>query len=275
VLSNELGGRFLAVSDGHSGGPLFYLEALFHGFEPGLVLLPLAALPLFGPNRRRRDLSFATLASGVVLLLVLSFSKTKLFWYATPAIPLFSIAAALGVSDALHYFATRDPARGRRMAVGVAVLCLAAGAGTVWAACAWYANEKWANGLAPQVRDGAFLAHLHGQGVTAPVTVVDDRFFKGTEFSGAPPDRYYNQVVDFYAGFYRGQWRIDQLAPGGTLQPASMAMACSPAALAWITGRYSLAIVSRRDGCVLGRVVGELPPSVPGARAPYRPAIGM
>lgn len=275
VLFNELGGRFLAVSDGHSGGPLFYLEALFHGFEPGLVLLPLAALPLFGAHRPRRDLTLVTLVSGMVALMVLSWSKTKLFWYETPTIPLFSVAAAIGVSDALHYFATRDPARGRRAAVVLVILCVAGGAGTVWAEYACYANRQWTDGLPSQTRDGTFLAYLHGKGVTAPVTVVDDRFFKGTEFGGAPPDRYYNQVVDFYARFYRGQWRIDQLAPGGTLRPASMAMACSPAALAWITGRYSLAIVSRGHGCVLGRVGAELPPSGAGAPTPYRPAIGM
>jgi hypothetical protein len=215
------------------------------------------------------------MASSVVLLLVLSWSKTKLFWYVNPAIPLFSLATAIGASDAVQYFSKRDPVRARRVAVGIAILCLAAGASTVWHAWTSYANDKWTLMLRSQARDGLFLSHLHAAGFAAPVIVVDDRFFKGAEFSGAPSGRYYNQVVDFYAGFYRGQWRIDQLAPDGTLRPASMALTCSPAALAWITGRYSLAIVSSRDGCVLGRVVAERPASVPGARAPYRPAIGM
>lgn len=275
VLFNELGGRFLAVSDGHSGGPFFYLDALFHGFQPGVVLLPLAVLPLFGAHRRRRDLTLVTLASGAVLLGVLSWSKTKLFWYETPAIPLFSIAAAIGVSDALHHLTARNPARGRRAAVVVAVLIVAGGAATVWAEYACYANPQWTDELPSQVRDGTFLAYLHGKGVNAPVTVVDDRFFKGTEFSGAPPNRYYNQAVDFYARLYGGQWRIDQLAPGEILRPPSMAVACSPAALAWITGRYSLAIVAHAHGCVLGRALAERPPSGAGTRAPYRPAIGM
>lgn len=274
VIGNELAGRFLNVSDGHSGGPMFYLAALFHGFEPGILLLPVSAMVFFGADPRRRDLATITLASGAALLVVLSCSKTKLFWYETPAIPLFSIAATIGVSDALHYFATRDPARARRLAVGVVVLCAAAGAGTVWVACAFYTSQQWANGLASQVRDGSFLAHLHDRGLTPPVTVMDDRFLTGPDFGGTP-HRYYNQVVDFYARLYRNHWRIDQLTPGQTVRPNTMVIACSPAPLAWVAARFRLSIMVHQDGCILGRVVSAIPSF--GAQPPsgYRPALGI
>ncbi len=107
VRMNELGGRFLANNGGQRGGWFFYLGVLIRGFEPGLILIPLAALPLLGRRNRRRSLVLVCLLSATALLIVISTAKTKFFWYAAPTIPLLSLAAAVGLADGLSWLRER------------------------------------------------------------------------------------------------------------------------------------------------------------------------
>ena len=95
VVQNELGGRFLAVTEGHKGPWYFYLQNLWKSeFLPWIGLIPLAVWFAFrDPSAMRRPLwGFLLIQSGFFLL-ILSLAKTKLNWYAIPVFPLLSLAA--------------------------------------------------------------------------------------------------------------------------------------------------------------------------------------
>jgi 4-amino-4-deoxy-L-arabinose transferase-like glycosyltransferase len=63
VWSNEFTGRYLAVNEQHQGGPFYYVGTLATRFEPGFMLLPLAAVPFFQPDRRRRSVALICLVT--------------------------------------------------------------------------------------------------------------------------------------------------------------------------------------------------------------------
>jgi 4-amino-4-deoxy-L-arabinose transferase-like glycosyltransferase len=98
VWQMELGSRFLETIERHTEGPRFYFDILIWKFEPGVVLLPFAALTVFGADSQRRSLAALCLSCAVAILLVVTMAHTKLYWYLTPILPFSSIAAALGVS---------------------------------------------------------------------------------------------------------------------------------------------------------------------------------
>ena len=125
---------------------------------------------------------------------------------------------------------------------------------TIGAARAVYASQNWGAAAPSQIRDGAFIAYLHGTGLKTPVTVIDDRYFMFDH--GGAPNRRYNPIVDFYARLYSRDWQITQLNWGQAPAPASMVIACSPAALSWARAHYRVTISIRHDGCVLDRLGG-------------------
>jgi 4-amino-4-deoxy-L-arabinose transferase-like glycosyltransferase len=250
----ELGGRFQSVSDGHAGPPLFYVGVLFASFEPGWVLAPLALVALLGPSGRRRDLAVITLASALAVLVVLSCSKTKIFWYATPAVPLLSIAAGIGVTDALRRIPSRRlPWRGLAGAT-VFVVC------AIDMAAAIYQSQRWVvtaeDTLTPAVRDGRFITYLHGVALTPPLIVMDERLWGPTPFGGSP-DRRFSQIVDFYARYYRGHWPIAEADLGDALPPGATVMTCSGKVLSHLNAGYGLIIITRQYGCTLARIASQ------------------
>jgi 4-amino-4-deoxy-L-arabinose transferase-like glycosyltransferase len=108
VWQNELGGRFFTVNEGNAAGRGFYVGGLICGFEPGVILLPFAALTILGTDTRRRSLVTLCLLCAATILAVLTISPTKIYWYATPILPFLAIAAALGVSDGLGWIKARE-----------------------------------------------------------------------------------------------------------------------------------------------------------------------
>ena len=96
-------------------------SVLVFGYGPGLVLLAAGLAACFGPEARRRVLARACLVCAAVIFCVITASKSKLFWYAAPIVPLLATATAIGVSDLARWQA------GRRIgAIAVGVLLLAA-----------------------------------------------------------------------------------------------------------------------------------------------------
>ncbi len=114
VAANELGGRFLQVTEHHHGSWHFYLRTLLQGAEPCAVLAVLALFTLLGRDVRRRRLVLACGLAAGSLLVVLSASRSKMEWYATPLVPLLAITTALGLSDGLRVAAGRAAALGER-----------------------------------------------------------------------------------------------------------------------------------------------------------------
>jgi len=87
VWNNELFGRYAEVNEGHSGNVFSYLVVL-----KWWTVVLLCAVPIlcFMKGEDRRVGLFAIVMAASYLLLI-SLSKTKLEWYATPAYPFLSL----------------------------------------------------------------------------------------------------------------------------------------------------------------------------------------
>jgi len=99
VINNEVGGRF---SGQHNSYRSYYVVRIL---ERDIVLVVLALLmpfAFFDGNFRIR--SFAVLCSLFTgsLLIILTLSYNKHYWYLAPAYPLLTMAVALGISSALR-----------------------------------------------------------------------------------------------------------------------------------------------------------------------------
>jgi 4-amino-4-deoxy-L-arabinose transferase-like glycosyltransferase len=118
VWVNELGGRYGKTNEGHGGRMSFFVVYLIHHFEPGLLLTLAGAFSLFWKptfdterSDRSRAVSIFTLVVSLVFLAIISKSKTQIFYYCAPSVPLLSLFAAVGVGDVLRWWsAKRAPA---------------------------------------------------------------------------------------------------------------------------------------------------------------------
>jgi 4-amino-4-deoxy-L-arabinose transferase-like glycosyltransferase len=245
VVDNELGGRFLNVQDAHRGGPWYYAALLAGGFLPGWVFLPFTLFTLFGRDGRRRDLALLTLAAAACLLIVLSLSRTKLAWYATPAIPLLAIAGALGASDGLRALACRHVRLGEATTAALSLGLAVAAAMAIWR------NQdlivRYPDRHDPRVLYGPFMTTLHDRGLTAPVTIID------TLHWNSPGVTNYEPIVDVYRSLYARDWKT-RLAAGQIPASGEVILTCSPRARAWLTARYALSFQAQSGSCLLARV---------------------
>jgi 4-amino-4-deoxy-L-arabinose transferase-like glycosyltransferase len=108
VWQNELI-RFSSTNEGHAAGPRFYIDILIADFKLGVILLPLATLTFLGSDGRRRSITTLCLCCAATILVLLTISQTKIYWYTTPILPFLAIAAALGVTDGLRWIRAREP----------------------------------------------------------------------------------------------------------------------------------------------------------------------
>ncbi len=252
VADNELGGRFLKVTENHRGSWHFYLRTLAQAAEPCAALAVLAVLPLFGRDARRRRLVLACGLAAGSLLVVLSASRSKMEWYATPLVPLLAITTALGLSDGLRRLRSEQP---RWASAGRAAAVLALAGGALYGV--WYdqTSPSWDAGEfgGPHLRYGEFLAHLRaertGLAIGPRLTVLDGGFYNNAGFAA------YDPMLKFYAELsaQRGLpvtvvHDPDGLAPGATFA------SCDPPAVAALRGSRSLQLLLTDQGCVLARV---------------------
>jgi 4-amino-4-deoxy-L-arabinose transferase-like glycosyltransferase len=102
VMSNEIGGRYLQGMSGHVWPAYYYLEMLADGFAFGpLFALPLMAMAL--PWKRTPSAAFLTYANAVAaaFVIVLTLSRTKIYWYLDPLYPLLAVACAVSIERIL------------------------------------------------------------------------------------------------------------------------------------------------------------------------------
>jgi hypothetical protein len=249
VAQNELGGRLLVAQNHHGGSPSYYFLILLFGFAPGALFVPLALMPIRGSDTRRRDLAVLGLLSSAALLLVLSYARTKLPWYATPTIPLLAICAAIGMSDAIGWFRRRAP-RLTIWALAVATIPCAGGIGLT------IRQSREMPHLIHPAHDprtdyGPFLSELRRAGLTAPTLVMNPAELN----DGSPPG--YDPITRFYQTLYRDQWRISLLPPGASPPYGATVATCFPEVLTALRSRYALKVEVRDGDCVLARPYGE------------------
>ena len=176
VTQNELAASLTSV-DGHAGSPLFYIIRLGAFFEPGVVLLPLVALTIFGTDERRCSLAALCLSCGASILVIITTAQTKTAHYPAPILSFLAIAAALGVSDGLRWIKAHE----LQMPAPLRVIPLQIALGVVLAltsAVTLYRNQvvdlRWAQQASNgQLWYGALFEELRAQRNVAQLVVLD------------------------------------------------------------------------------------------------------
>ncbi|MBR9921098.1 MAG: hypothetical protein GYB31_09685 [Bacteroidetes bacterium] len=111
VWENEWAGRYLDTLEGHSGGPLFYLEGWWNGrLGMWLSLSPLALLPLF---QKENKLSVFLWIQLIFFMLIISSSGTKLRWYDAPGLILLAFLLGMGLMIVLEALVSGLSANGK------------------------------------------------------------------------------------------------------------------------------------------------------------------
>ncbi len=250
VAGNELGGRFLQVSDNHREPWDFYLQTLLEGAEPCAVLSVLGLVTLFGRDPRRRSLALVVALAAGSLLTVVSAARSKLAWYATPVIPMLSLLAGLGLSDAL-----------RRMRPRWAVFAHAAAGLTLTGGAAWalwwsQSGASWPHGPAggAHFRYGPLLQAIGERGLGPRVTVVDQGFPNDAGFAD------YDPMLKVYAGLAaRRGLALTVVRSPDSLIPGETVASCDAAAWASFSWPGRLQPLLVRQGCIVVRIIGVPP----------------
>jgi 4-amino-4-deoxy-L-arabinose transferase-like glycosyltransferase len=241
MADNELGRRYLQGMSGHIQPFWYYGYYLLEFFALGPLVLLLFAAP-FLRWKPTRSAAFVTYAGCVALamLVILTLSRTKIFWYMTPVYPIVSIALAI-VVDRLFQMLPRQA----RPLTPVVVLLAGAfliGNGLVQKFVVWPPIENGAQG-----RYGLVFAQLDRQGLRR-IRTLDGGVFNNDGLVDYTPQR----------RFYSLAWRARGLdiAVQDPNQPVALAagevlVTCDPSYLAWVAGRGPS--LTRVPGCAAVR----------------------
>lgn len=258
VWSNELSGRYMAVNEGHHRKALFFARVLIDQFPLGTLLLPLGCLFLLRPSTRMsRAYSAAILcaATSLVLMLVLSKSQTKIWYYCGPAIPLLAVFGAIGAAelpDSLRAWRNRvvlTPSAVRSLAFGLtAVLVLA----SVWTL---YQNEglkrmnldSEGRSLVPQDQYGVVLESMQRAGIRGPILLVDDGVVTTARFP------HYNPIGSFYAKLAADRGvQVLLRSPDDQIAGHAWVATCDPKSIDWLSREHPLKDSRSVGSCVYG-----------------------
>ena len=261
VWRNEFTGRYLAVNEEHTGGIYYYFAVLAGKFEPGFLLLPLAALPFFGCECRRRSVALLCLLVACVLLAVLTQSQTKIFWYLAPATPFLALAVGIGLADALAWL--RNRAHTNRVFVqpaiayiAVTALFLTADLGAVY----YYqiGVERKLSGTYMGGRYGPFLEEIRHSHLTRNLFLLDEGSSEAMVDTGNAEFAHYSPEADFFADVEGAQgMSVQVVVPGRDLQSGTWVATCDPRSNAWLNARYQVAVaLQSRPWCALEQTQG-------------------
>lgn len=97
VRENELGGRYLKTIEDHDNNFWFYFQTLQkHHFSAWYIwALSAMVLGIFFKDKKISRLAIFTSLLSVIFLVIISNSKTKLFWYDAQIFPLLALLTAL------------------------------------------------------------------------------------------------------------------------------------------------------------------------------------
>ena len=197
MMFNDVSGRFTSALDRHSGPPWYYLKKLFvdGAFSAGMLAVagPLALVSARG--RVRLGLMFGLCVSGGILI-VLSFSATKLNHYGATACPFIAISTAIGVHEGLSEL-RRARSRGRLQILTptIAYVLLAMLMSLVGIRSA-YGRAGWAREFYPQASYGELFSELSARGVRSVRVVEGGVVRPGVAAGGVARD--YAPQLDFY-----------------------------------------------------------------------------
>ena len=241
-------GRFRAVSDGHHGEWFYYLaqSRLFPTLVPFLMIGILQALADRG---ERRELSAYVALVSATYIAVLSFSATKLWWYAIPLVPLSAIAVAL----ALDMVADRASKRGNLRTAGkesavLWILCAAVGSLVVFRSMQL---DEMGTVTAQSRPEDSYSYFLRG-----PVAAAPDIRNVVVLHPGYSRDVYYVAPTLFYANVLRSQGRSVLIQHPEKPLPTGVdtVIVCSGDIGRSSLDRKRLVLVLQADACAAYRV---------------------
>jgi 4-amino-4-deoxy-L-arabinose transferase-like glycosyltransferase len=261
VWTNEFTGRYLSVNEDHHGGPLYYFWTLAQKFEPGLCLLPLAVVPFFQSDRRRRSLVLLCLLIAAGLFAVLTKSQTKIFWYITPATPFLALAVGIGLSDGVAWLRARE----QRLPIFFGPRAAYVAVGAIFSIAILAAVYYYQIGVEKKLADsymggryGPLLEQVRQRGVTRHVIILDFGDHKIVEGDTSGVFENYRPEAFFYAlaETSRGM-QVEVEKPGISLPSGSWIATCDPRSSAWLTDHYQVAIeLQPNRWCEAGRTEG-------------------
>ena len=95
VYNNELGGRFLEVTENHKASFWFYYSNFFTRFDYWIYLVLAGFLfGLYAKNEALKKLTIFSSIIAVFFFLVISTAQTKLIWYDVPIYPFLALLTA-------------------------------------------------------------------------------------------------------------------------------------------------------------------------------------
>ncbi len=265
VWMNEFAGRYLSVNEEHQGGPFYYFWTLAIRFEPGFCLLPLAAIPFFRPDRRRRSVVLLCLLVAGALFLVLTKSKTKIFWYITPATPFLALAVGIGLSSGIAWLRAREQSGSLRVGSRLAYAATGVCFGLFIAAAFYYYQFGVERKLAESYmggRYGPLLEQVRQRGLTGHLVLLDYGESKDVFGDRSGDFAHYRPEALFYADAEapRGL-QVDVATPGSALPVGTWFATCDPRSYAWLASHYQVAVALQPDRwCEVGRS-GDVKPS--------------
>jgi 4-amino-4-deoxy-L-arabinose transferase-like glycosyltransferase len=265
VWMNEFAGRYLSVNEEHQGGPFYYFCTLAIRFEPGFCLLPLAAIPFFRPDRRRRSVVLLCLLVAGALFLVLTKSKTKIFWYITPATPFLALAVGIGLSSGIAWLRAREQSGSLRVGSRLAYAATGVCFGLFIAAAFYYYQFGVERKLAESYmggRYGPLLEQVRQRGLTGHLVLLDYGESKDVFGDRSGDFAHYRPEALFYADAEapRGL-QVDVATPGSALPVGTWFATCDPRSYAWLASHYQVAVALQPDRwCEVGRS-GDAKPS--------------
>jgi hypothetical protein len=258
VWGNELGGRYAVANEGHHARTLYYANYLVHHFVPGLFLFVLAFFSIrrsAARDERSRGAVLLGVIASITLLLVLTKAATKISYYAAPALPLMSIAGAIGLADVLRRLAGRsEPAeesaqntRFHKYEVYATVLLLMG----VGVTTAIGLKDGAAVSGGEHTLYGAVLDTMEKNGTSGPVVVLDHGFDTNANF------HQYDPIADYFAkvATRRGMPTIvvHEIA---AVPSGAWVASCDPAFVRMLMDEQRLTNVQSTSGsCIYGKSI--------------------
>lgn len=235
IWNNELGGRYLASLEENTGGTGYYFEWIYqHMFTYWIWFVGPAFVAGFISNRKvvQRFTLYNTI-SCVTYLAFITASKTKLYWYAVPLLPLLSAQIALGCGE-LYYFVNRK-ITSKKLAFVVSLLLL-----TMAFAYPYYAIAKkvyrsaeyaWDDGVYPI----SYLLQqaLHGKASVDGLTIV---------YNG------YDQHLRLYAQALREKEQNVALKSISDIKPGNSVIVCEQQVKDSLSQKFNTTVLDEEKG---------------------------
>jgi hypothetical protein len=242
MAASELGGRYLHGMPGHAKSIDYYPRMLFERLSVGPALAAFAVAPFlrWPATKTKAFLSFGGLVA-VADLVVLSSSRTKIYWYLAPVYPVVSILLAIVLARLIRMLPHRKR-QPLRLAHGAAVLLI--GYMLVRAGVERFHDMPDRQNI-PQGRYGIVFAQLAKMGV---------RRVRTYDGGVANDDSLYRYTPQLH--FYRLAWESKGLVatpgdPNGVMAKGEVAVTCDARHLDFVGGLG--AVIPTVEGCEAAR----------------------